>query len=512
MSEKFLSKFFSKLEAYDFKSDRFLSGFYLAFLKENEKNDKEYGKNQILLFDFYMEYILKNKSIPPNGKEIEHKRICDEIKCAILTPFEPEKNTDVPKHDEFKIIVKEVIVDGKKIKKKFKVKVKKIDKDNKDDKDNIPILKQREKYDLEKEKQSNKVIKLNKKHALNILSDFIKQSFIIINEDPEEVTTQEDENFHIKSTDNLIQELKEILGNLPPAKKNEEFNRKNFLLDVWNNTEIKCKKFLEIDKLGKILEKIWIIDGHKLKNDVKSVSTESILDDQKAVLLPSENILSRAKNVEYTTRFRVINENALSHIIELGQPKTTALVLAGSRLLPDSGAESGIETNVSPVYYSSTYSICINKLLPVYPLENHHIVFTPNVLVFKDHTKENYDVIPPDKSQKIAIFTYTPAYTPKTTIIIDGYEMDDRLYALNTQYKYPHKVVEQITYLLNTALFFGYDTLVLDDGGIEDFLLPAYHTSLLFRQVLEKYRGKFKEIIFAICNLRTYQIYKKVFA
>ena len=83
MSDKFLSKFFEKLTPIDLKHDKFLSAFYNCYLSSKEKD------SELKLFQFYTEYLVRNKLIKDSLKEVEIKKIHDEIKNNIC-------NTPIP--------------------------------------------------------------------------------------------------------------------------------------------------------------------------------------------------------------------------------------------------------------------------------------------------------------------------------------------------------------------------------------------------------------------------------
>lgn len=480
MSDKFLNKFFEKLNPIDFKHDKFLTAYYAAFLKEVEKNPN------MTLFQFYTEYIIRNKSLSEINKNQEILKLYDEIKTSILSPSQQENS----QQQNYKLVKKMVDNNGKKV----------IQNEN---------------------QQSNKFI-LNKKHALNILSDYIKQSFIVITEDPEEISTEDDEKFKNNATENIIEELKSIMGNLPPPKKDIAFNRKNEMLAIWQDTEIKCNKFIELNAMATVLKKTWLIDGKHIKYNSQSPITtiqientskkliNKVLTPVTEVIFPSEVLNPSFSTQSFNTVVSVLPTNSLSECLTRYVKNKTVLVCSGSRMTPGGASEQGIETNETPLYYASSYNLSVNQLSHAYPLENGYIIVTPNVLVFKDHTKFNYPILPASQGKKIHVITYTPPYKPKTTIEMDGYEMDDRMYLSNAQYSYPEKIIEQFNALFNTALFFGYETIILDDGGVEDFLLPVVHNALLFNQVLNTFKGRFKEIIFAIDNPRLFPIYKKL--
>jgi hypothetical protein len=69
-------------------------------------------------------------------------------------------------------------------------------------------------------------------------------------------------------------------------------------------------------------------------------------------------------------------------------------------------------------------------------------------------------------------------------------------------------IIAQTRNILKTALYFGYDTVIFDDKGIDDYYLPAYETAILLNTAINEYRGKFREIVIAINKPDLYKIYK----
>jgi hypothetical protein len=486
-SYKFISKFFDKLQSKDFLSDQFLLGFYKTYTKENNSN------KTLILFDYYMEYLLRNKNYNISKKICEIDKICENIKKSIINP---------PSN---------VITDANSLPKSIQ-------------KINV--------------KTGVKTIKLNKKHTLSILSDFIKSSFIITYDNPEEVRTQHDEDFREATTANIIEEIKADKGCLPKAHKDVGFNRRNDMLDIWRHTEHHCVKFIENSNLANILKKVYFINGLHIVLNSNSVITTLSCDDSsinangvKNVLLvptttnsipnnidgdiidslPCETVPPRWSNNYHDTVVKVLQTSALSETMDKKKKKIKCVMIcSGSQMIPGGSADQGIETNESVLYYSSSYNICINQLVMAYPLTSTSMVFLPNILVFKDHTKQGYPMLPPVDGEIISVITVPLTYRPETNLTNQNkYNIDDRLYSPTTKYKNPDKIVEQLRCILNTALFFGYDTVVFDDMGIEDFWLPAHHTAQLMAEIIKQYNGKFKEIIISINKKHLFKIFKK---
>jgi len=482
-SKKFMIKFFAKLKAKDFKSDQFLFGFYKAYEKG------KMTQQSLTVFDFYMEYLLRNKNYDVAKKTTEMNRLCDNIKKAIFDP-----PVDSPTMADVK--------------------------GNEKPASKMPIT---------KTNGNSKTVKLNKKFALLTLSDFIKSSCIITYENPEEVRTQHDEDFRVNTTKNIVEEIKTERGELPIAHKDAAFNRRNDMLEIWRDTEHKCIKFIENDIMANILRKVYFIDGSQITlhantpittlscDDISQVSGDEKKSSSPVIpaddddMIPCETIMPSWSHAYYKTIVTVLPTDALTETMHRNKKKIKcALLCAGSQMIPGGSADQGIETNESILYYASSYNLCINQLIMAYPLASSQLLVLPNILVFKDHTKQRYPMLPPIDGQKISVIMTPSIYRPETTIDNqDKYNIDDRLYLPSTRYKNPNIIIDQLKATFNTALFFGYDTIVLDDRGIEDFWLPAHHTAQLLAQVISQYKGKFHEIIVAIEKKHLFNVYKK---
>ena len=424
MSDKFLSKFFEKLTPIDLKHDKFLSAFYNCYLSSKEKD------SELKLFQFYTEYLVRNKLIKDSLKEVEIKKIHDEIKNNICnTPIPTLTTANTPTTATLTTSTTTANV---------------------------------------------KTFKLNKKHALSVISDYIKQSFIRIYENPDEDNTIEDETFKNNATNTIIEELKNI-GYIPTGKKDPVFNRRNDQLSIWQDTEKKCNAFLQISTMSNILKKVFFLDGCTSLND-KTIKTIEIRDT-KEVIFPSEVINSRFTGMQFNTKISVLNKNPLSEmLLRINTTKPIALVVSGSRMIAGGGSDQGFETNETSLYYSSSYNLCLNQINYAYPLEKTQMLICPNVLVFKDHTDSKYSTLLASDSQRISVICNPTLYRPKTNLEDQNqYEFDNKLYLSETKYINAQPYIDKIKALFTNALLFGFTTIIIDDGGIEDFWLPVVH-------------------------------------
>jgi len=446
---RFLQTIFKKLSESDFQSDKFLNMIYYSYQKENQKTQ------HITLCDFYIEYLLSYRHHTEN-KEDEIQNICNSIVEKILHP----------------------------------------DADNLTDSGSADI----------QPSSNKKIFRFNKKNVLTILSEFVQSSHIILHEE-DEIYEQgrQHEDFHESITQNIINEIKAERGSLPQAIQDQQFIKRNELLEVWRDTEMKCRKLLENEKMAQILQKIYFIDARQIcLNNYQAITTIEYDEDQEI-----ETLMPNWPKQSYNTQISVINK----HPIEIAcQSKSSKCVIIcpGSQMISGGGADQGIETAESVYYYATSYSICTNQIMMKYPLQTYQLLIMPNILLFKNHNSPTYVSLSPIDSQRLSIIMVPGIYRPKTNISNqDNYTMDHRLFHKAAKYTNQTLIQQQLQYVFNTALFFGYDTIIIDDYGINDFWLPLHHTAQLIAQAINNYRGKFKEIIVAIKNPTLYNIFNQ---
>jgi hypothetical protein len=483
LSGKFMIKFFNKLKSSDFTEDAFLKGFYKAYLEEKDKKET-FG--DITLFEFYMEYILRNTEYDIGKKHVHISGLCEDLKNMM---FQPDADGNKPETST-------------------------------------------NKFNIHK-------VKINREKALIILSDFIKQSCIVINENPDETVTQYDEEFRIATTANIIDEIKKDGVVIPKANKDVDFGRRNLMHNIWLDTEHKCKKFIYNDALSAVLKKVYYMDGEKINISTNCITTLPCQDasrvhsgDAPTLLkitgqpnrnarenvkagdieseIPIEVLNAKRSGLSYNSVVTLIHGSALSEILKRNKQKIPIVyICSGSQMVPGGCADQGIETNESQMYLATSYNLCIDQAAMSFPLICTHLLVMPNILVFKDHTNHIYPMLPPTEGQKISVIMSPGVYRPETNLInLYQHGVDNRLYYPNTKYKNQEPIIKKYRAMLNTALFHGYDTVVLDDQGVKDFWLPAHHTSSLLIQVINEFRGKFKEVIVTVNDHEIYKIYK----
>ena len=482
-SGKFLSKFFEKLTYADFKTDRVLAAFYIAYEKQVEK-DTESKIDPTPLFQFFTEYLIRNKELNEKQKADEIATLYDSIKESIFNPPVVEADIDPRIARKMEKPIDSAIVVQKKT-------VNIIEKNN-----------------------TRTLFKLNKKHAMSIIAEFIKQSFIITYEDPDLDMTQEDEDFRDNSTTTITEEIIANCGSLPKPIKDVQFGRRNDLIEIWHNCENKCIKFIEADALANLLKKAYLLDSASIiPGTTKTISTITN-KEMEEFGTPQETLVAVFPMQQYQTKITLVQSNSLTEAMTRAKQKIKCvLVNSGNQMVNGSNLDQGIESAEMYLYYSSSYNLSLNRVVHGYPLENTHIVYSPNVLVFKNHQLPKYPMLSSVDGQKISVLNSAPKFRPETNLLNqDKYNLDQRLYLPSTQYKNPNDVSTQLNGIFTTALFFGHDTIILDERGIRDYYHPAYHLAQIMAASINSVKGKFREIVVAIDDVALFNIFSKSFS
>lgn len=478
-SEKFLVKFFSKLIKEDFKNDSFLSAFY-RFYKKSKSTD---------LFQCYIDYVLRNREFQDdNERDNALIELYDEIKDKILFKDE-EESTDLG-----------FVTDAERTGVHEKQKLQEMKKKK------VPttVLPQKG------------AVKVNKAKAMRVLSDFIKQSSIITYEDPHEISNEQDEKFRDSTQANIVDEILHIDGReLPAPEPDIEFGKRSDMMNIWRDTESKCKKLCEEPSLDLLVSKLFFIDTKQFSTRPSKITTVEMAEVEE--LLPKEQFVANYSKMKYNTIVKLTNTIPIEEAIQRARQKIkTIYICSGSQMVQGGNADQGINVQESMLHMTSTYSVGISKALHAYPLTESQILLCPNVLVFKD-TK--YQELPMNKYQRIAVMCCVNKWRPKLLnpkfADLSNEEPKKYLYDTKTTFENATTYINLATAFSNTletALFFGYDTIILDDRAIEDNNAPAHLMAKMIREVLNIYNGRFKEVIIAVNKAASFNIFRHYFS
>lgn len=515
MSEEFLVKLFKKLKPVDFKKDKFLQAFHKFYKKEKSDN----------LFECYMEYITRNSDFKEEERELGLRKIHDDIKRAILAPVKKDNVTTTYESA-------------------------------------YTTNTQTSTTDTQSASTSKKITKgpISKTKALDCLSDFIKQSFIITYEDPDKEFDEKDEAFMESTTTNIIDEIHSDGRVLPEPKKDVVFEQRSDMLNIWQNTRQRCQIMMENEQLLKLISKVFYIDCSKLT--VSDVATESVIiskpiqtekkglfvtpddvpqqvtqksskatnyanvkplvqqsietvllmtDNGKETILPIETFVACYTGTVYNTSVTLSNNYPLQEVMARSKQKLKSIyICSGSQNICGGNADQGIDVAESMLYMTSSYSISLEKTLHAFPLKTGEIVLCPNVLVFKD---TNYKLLDTNQMQKIAVMNMPCKYRPKTNLKDppqNDCEMDERLYDPKTEMSIVdyNRIKTNLIGSIETSLFFGYDTIIIDDLSISDNWLPAYQIAKILREVTMMFKGRVREFVVCANRAKSFNVLK----
>ena len=445
-SEKFLTKFFSKLTKDDFTNNVFLDDFYKFYKKSKSTN----------IFQYYIDYLLRNQEFQDeNDKSNATTDICNEIKNCMLLK---EKNSA----------------------------------------------------------EHKTTVKVNKTKALKVLNDFIEKSSIITYENPNEISNEQDEQFRGAIYANITSDIINIDGRkLPIPQPDLEFGKRSDMMNVWRDTETKCKKLCEDTSLDMLVSKLFFIDTKQMELKPSKITTVESKEINE--LLPVEKFISNYSGQKYNTNIKLTNTIPLEEaLVQANKKIKTLYICTNSQMVQGGNADQGVDVQESMLYLTSTYSVGISKALYAYPLLISQILLCPNVLVFKN-TK--YQELPMDKYQRLTVMCCTNQWRPKLVnskyidLSIEDpkkylYEPETVFYTNDTYVS----LSKSFANALETALFFGYDSLILDDRAIEDNNIPAHLMAKMLKNVLHAYNGRFKDIIIAVNKTGSFNIFKHYFS
>lgn len=506
MSEKFLIKFFAKLVPADFKKDKFLQAFHKFYKKEKSDN----------LFECYVEYITRNSDFKEDERDIRLRKLYDDMKTAILAPNTVDKPAAT--YDTAYTSTGEVPVQ--------------------------PV--------------KPTTGKISKTKALDTLSDFIKQSFIITYDDPDKEFDEKDEAFMESTTTNIIDEIRSDGRVLPEPKKDVIFGQRSDMLNIWQNTRQRCQVMMENEQLFRLVSKIFYIDcGHFTSCNksaaivpstsvskkqgifaspdivpqnvtqvsgkayvpvaIKPVSQKTMntvlltTDDGTETILPVESFVSCYSNATYNTLVTLSNNHPVQEITTRTKQKNKSIyICSGSQNICGGNADQGLDVAESMLYMVSSYSISLERALHAFPIKSTEVILCPNVLVFKD---TNYKFLDTSQWQKIAVLMSPGKYRPKTNLKDppqNDCELDVRLYDLKTEmYAADYdRIKANLVGSIETSLFFGYDTIIIDDLSISDNWLPAHQIAKIIREVAGMFKGRVRELVVCANKSKSFNVLK----
>lgn len=170
------------------------------------------------------------------------------------------------------------------------------------------------------------------------------------------------------------------------------------------------------------------------------------------------------------------------------QRNKNVVYLAGTNPLNIGGmADQGFDSQIeAPMYHATTYSAALETCTTGFPVPVGTIIYLPNVLFVKTPV-EPYEMLSGAASGRIRILCAASLYRP---------EVDDKG-------KFVHADRFRAALLAGfiAAYAFGYRDIIMDDRGIDDYLLPAGHAIELIVGVIHAIKHAFASI--TLCEPRS---------
>lgn len=368
----------------------------------------------------------------------------------------------------------------------------------------------------------------HKKRVLFTLTEVAqnRKKGIIINDENDiinsEIEDKEMNQLHDGMTANLINEIRaDNRGDeINTIVKDVLFKQVNKMLGVWQSTEDYCQNLLNVKTgMDKILgsyalinaENINIDNGEPMNLLTFHKKQEMFIDED----IPQSEFIPKKFTPKWSAkRFNMVVDILQEYPVKVATQNTkkqtnSLLMVSASPLIMGGGVDQGLITNESILYYVSTCSIPANNIIMAYPLKYNQIAIYPKVIVCKKC--DDFTSLPIQEHEKIVVASAPAWNRPPTTLKNqEKYKFDEHLCDFNVEYTEPFKVINHLRHMFKCALFFGYTDLVLDDGGIKDFWLPAYHHAKLVFQVLKEYRNRFNTVKIAIPDKTIFNIYNQM--
>lgn len=253
---------------------------------------------------------------------------------------------------------------------------------------------------------------------------------------------------------------------------------------------------------------------------------------------------------------QILEQHPLQHMYSI-RNRAALYVMASNQLNMGNSAYQGIDSQIeAPVYYATTYSAALEPNAPAFPVSVAHVIYMPYVLFVKQPVMP-YDIITGAASGRIRILCCPSPYRPAVTAtvqdtvrIVPGKNRSTRadqhlaehlniadsttatqpvgaapervqvsvsnsasynaaLQMPQTRYSEPDRQMANIIAGLSAAYALGAREIVLDDRGIDDYWLPAYHTAEIVMRAVRFMRLAFDSITICVPKRAYADIYRQ---
>jgi len=344
--------------------------------------------------------------------------------------------------------------------------------------------------------------KINKNDGICLLSEFIKQSFMNI-KDSHTDDIEYNQELHEKNISFILNEIKLEGRNLPKPKTNQTFQQRNKLMEIMNDTYIRCEQLQKThSKLINHISKVHIInlDDYKtnkyIHNPININEIEIEFSNTNPLCLLYQNNINNIKeisnNCKFKTKILLNNKKPCYSSISDNQ----IYICSGSGFTNGGNAEQGIYNKESDLYLNSTYSITFNNSSILYPILHNYVLLCPHVVFFKS---SEYKILDIKKWHKLAVMINpAPFRVNKELDIYENVSIND------AKFVFLDKLYSCIDIIYNLS----YEELILDDFGAEENQIPVCDIIYFYNNIIKKYKNNFKYINICVENPRIYNIIK----
>lgn len=242
-------------------------------------------------------------------------------------------------------------------------------------------------------------------------------------------------------------------------------------------------------------------DRINIWNETKQIARRSYTDVSKSFKYDPANLRGTIRS--YTpceTEIIVINMDTIDAVWysmdKLGAKKPVLLNMA-NQSYPGGGVDMGCGAQEENIFRRSNYFLTLKFDPKFYPILDESVIYSRDVTMFRYGENRWYELM--QVPRKVSIIASPSICRPE----LENGHFNEEDYEL--EYK-------KIDMIFKTALYHEHDTLIFSAYGCGAFACPPEDVSMIFKDIIKKYDGIFKYVIFAIIdNERTqnFSIFRK---
>ena len=182
----------------------------------------------------------------------------------------------------------------------------------------------------------------------------------------------------------------------------------------------------------------------------------------------------------YKTNLSVICKDTIDCTLELQDSGLNPVLLnMANAFVPGGGVYMGASAQEENIFRRTNYFKTLKHKPDFYPLLNNSGIYSKDVTVFKNSEEKKYTDLESKRSISLIALASIDCRTEQFDPILQEKKID---------------------MIFNIALYHGHDSLVLSAFGCGAFKCDPVQVSHIFKKVIDKYNGCFKNITFAILH------------